>query len=59
MVRNNWYDVEVSAFSHLGSPVAPDVTTDTTSDDNQKQEKWVAFSIKVLSWAKRVQTHEF
>lgn len=59
MVRNNWYDVNVSGFSHLGSPVAPDVKTDTTSDDNQKQEKWVAFTIKVLSWAKRVQNHEF
>ncbi len=58
MVRNNWYDVNVSAISHLGSPVVPDANTDT-SDDNQKQEKWIAFTVKVLSWAKRVQNHEF
>ncbi len=58
MVRNNWYDVNVTAFKSLGSPVVPDAKV-TTSDDNESEEKWISFQVKVLSWAKRTQDHEF
>lgn len=58
MVRNNWYDVNVNAFRNIGSPVIPDANVNT-SDDSKTEEKWIAFSINILSWAKRTQSYEF
>ncbi len=58
MVRNNWYDVNVSAFKNIGSPVIPNANVDK-SDDSKTEEKWIAFSINILSWAKRTQSYEF
>lgn len=55
MVRNNWYDVTISAFKKLGSPVDPSgkVENPTTPDDNI--EEYISIKIMVLSWAKRIQ----
>lgn len=55
MVRNNWYDVSISAFKKLGSPVDPTGKVDrpTTPDDNV--EDYISVKIHVLSWAKRTQ----
>lgn len=60
MVRNNWYDVNVSAFKSLGAPEigALEVESDTKPDDQKETEQWVAFTINILSWAKRVQNIE-
>lgn len=58
MVRNNWYDINVSGFKKLGKPVIPDAHV-TTSDDNNEIDKYLSFKINVLSWAKRVQSVEF
>lgn len=58
MVRNNWYEINVSSVKHLGSPVIPDANV-TTSDDNNIKEKHMALTINVLSWAKRTQSVEF
>lgn len=57
MVRNNWYDIKVSAVKHLGSPVVPNANV-TTSDDNKDEPEYLAFTINVLSWAKRIQPIE-
>lgn len=58
MVRNNWYDVNVTKINNIGSPVIPNADIDK-SDDNQDDEKWIAFDINILSWAKRTQDYEF
>lgn len=61
MVRNNWYDVAISGFKHLGEPALPnlEVSTDDTPDDENSSEEWIAFKVNILSWAKRTQNHEF
>jgi hypothetical protein len=55
MVRNNWYDIEILNFNHLGEPVDPSATVadGDTPDDNPK--KYISVKIHVLSWAKRTQ----
>lgn len=59
MVRNNWYDVDVTAISKLGSPVNPagHVSNDGTPDD--VPEQYISLKINVLSWAKRTQGWSF
>lgn len=64
MVRNNWYDVEVTAITGLGYPEVPSVTVENpgyddpdTPDDNLKEN--IAVKIHVLSWAKRKQQWGF
>lgn len=64
MVRNNWYEVEITAFTGLGYPEFPSVTVETpgydkpdTPDDNLKDN--IAVKIHVLSWAKRNQKWGF
>lgn len=54
LVRNNWYDIDVTAIKKIGSPVVPDITTDTTPDDNI--DAYISAKINVLSWAKRTQS---
>lgn len=58
MVRNNWYDIEVTAFEHFGEPVEPSFPIDPTPDDNVNS-KYIAVKINVLSWAKRTQGWSF
>lgn len=64
MVRNNWYDVTVTAINGLGYPEIPSVTVKNpgyddpdTPDDNLKEN--IAVKIHVLSWAKRTQSWGF
>lgn len=54
LVRNNWYDIDVTAIKKIGSPVVPDITTDHTPDDNI--DAYISAKINVLSWAKRTQS---
>ena len=58
MVRNNWYDIEVTAFEHFGDPVEPSFPINPTPDDNVNS-KYIAVKINVLSWAKRTQGWSF
>lgn len=60
MVRNNWYDVEITAINKIGYPVDPSasVTPPTTPDDNVNS-KYISMKINVLSWAKRTQGWSF
>lgn len=64
MVRNNWYDVEVTEFLKLGYPVDPSTQVENedfdepdTPDDNI--EEYISAKIHVLSWAKRMQQWGF
>lgn len=56
MVRNNWYDVEVTKFLKLGLPTDPSgrITGDDTPDDNIEQ--YISCKIHILAWAKRTQS---
>ena len=51
VLRNNWYTVNVTGISNIGSPSVPSVTTDT--DDTTRS--YISAEINVLSWAKRTQ----
>lgn len=51
VVRNNWYELQVSAIKHLGSPTIP-TAPETPDDENQY---YLTFKVNIHSWAKRVQ----
>jgi hypothetical protein len=61
MVRNNWYDVNITAFNKIGLPVDPSVTVSNpdTPDDKIEDSKYISVKINVLSWAKRTQNWSF
>lgn len=52
VLRNNWYDISISAIRNIGSPVVPE----TVTPDEVKN--YIAVRINVLSWAKRTQEEE-
>lgn len=58
LVRNNWYDLEVSKIGRLGNAKVPDGKV-PTSDDNQLEEWYLSAYIHILSWAKRTQDVQF
>lgn len=54
MVRNNWYELNITSFKNLGKPVINDLNVEK-SDDNNEAEKWISFKINILAWALRIQ----
>lgn len=57
VLRNNWYDISISAIRNVGSPVVPEIDfTKTNTPDEVKN--YIAVRINVLSWAKRTQVEE-
>ena len=54
MVRNNWYELNITSFKNLGKPVVNDLNVEK-SDDNNDAEKWISFKINILAWALRLQ----
>ncbi|MDE6548040.1 MAG: Mfa1 fimbrilin C-terminal domain-containing protein [Muribaculaceae bacterium] len=60
VVRNNWYDLNITNIKKLGDPADPaiwDKQWPDKPDDNKDQ--YIAVELRVLSWAKRIQNHEF
>lgn len=60
IVRNNWYDLNVSVITKLGDPQDPAKWNDQwpgKPDDNKDQ--YIAVILRVLSWAKRTQNVVF
>lgn len=53
VLRNNWYDLNITAVKALGSAVPDHVTNDPTWDDDIAN--YLSVKINVLSWAKRTQ----
>uniref|UniRef100_UPI003FEE38B3 fimbria major subunit n=1 Tax=Alloprevotella sp. TaxID=1872471 RepID=UPI003FEE38B3 len=51
VVRNNWYQLNVTKVSKIGKPVID--TPDNTPDD--ELDSYISVSINILSWAKRSQ----
>ena len=50
VVRNNWYQLNISSVSGIGEPVPP-TPTDTPDDDPKEQR--IKFTVNILSWALR------
>lgn len=55
VVRNNWYELNITKVTGPGSPEIPEPDDDKTPDDT---ESWIRCAINVLSWAKRSQNVE-
>ena len=51
IVRNNWYELQVSAIKTLGHPTSPEAPN--TPDD--EKDFYISFKVNIHSWAKRVQ----
>lgn len=56
VVRNNWYELTVNKVTNPGSPDVPTVNPNTPDDEGDKY--YVNCTVKILSWAKRVQNIE-
>ena len=50
VLRNNWYTINVTNISNLGSATVPEIT-----GPNDPPESYISVEINVLSWAKRTQ----
>ena len=55
VLRNNWYDLEVTKFSAPGYPDVPVVNPETPDDEDTK---YINVEVKILDWAKRSQQVE-
>ena len=55
VLRNNWYDLEVTKFSAPGYPDVPVVNPDVPDDEDTK---YISVEVKILDWAKRSQQVE-
>lgn len=56
VVRNNWYNLQVTGVKIIGTPYIENITTDLnkfTPDDEMKT--YITVNINILSWAKRDQ----
>ena len=57
MVRNNWYEIQVTGISGPGLPERP--TPGPGPDDPPTNESYISSRINVLSWGKRYQDVDF
>lgn len=55
VLRNNWYDLEVTKFSAPGYPDVPVVDPKTADDEDNK---YINVEVNILDWAKRSQQVE-
>lgn len=54
VVRNNWYELTVTAIKKIGYATVEDIPEDPTTPDDEKTQ-YMEFKINILSWAKRAQ----
>ncbi len=52
VLRNNWYDLEISGITNIGSPNRPPVPDEYDDPINT----WVGVTVNVLSWTYRTQS---
>ena len=55
VLRNNWYDLEVTKFS---APGYPDVPVVNPTDPDDEDTKYINVEVTILDWAKRSQQVE-
>ena len=58
VVRNNWYELNISEILTLGAPTIEEIDM-SLSDDNNADKKYFSVEIHTLSWAKRTQKVQF
>lgn len=59
VLRNNWYDLKVSAIKTIGSADPNTVIGEENNNDTDDElEQYVVMQINILSWAKRSQNVE-
>ncbi len=51
VLRNNWYEINVTGVHTIGSATVPTAY----GDPDDPTQKWMSFEINILSWAKRTQ----
>ena len=56
VLRNNWYQIEITGIRQIGSPVIVDPTGDTNPDDNV--DNYLSVKIHITPWAVRKQEVE-
>lgn len=54
VVRNNWYELNITSVSGPGYPEIPEIPTDP-GDPDDPGEGYVKMEVNILSWAKRQQ----
>lgn len=59
VLRNNWYELNISQINKFGEPTVGDLKLDETPDDKNEPEQAIACKINILSWAKRTQSVKF
>lgn len=55
VVRNNWYHLNLTTLSGMGSATIPNLTVEEHPDD-EIEDLYIRARINILSWAKRPQT---
>lgn len=70
VLRNNWYEVQISDVIKVGYPTLDDLSLTplepgqeppidpNTPDDHIDKDQWINAEVNILSWAKRTQTNE-
>lgn len=58
MVRNNWYDLNITELTGLGDATFPEIPW-AWADDNNEEKNFFRMEIHILSWAKRTQAIKF
>lgn len=56
VLRNNWYDLEITKITKLGYADPSELVLDDTPDDNL--ESWISLDVNILSWTKRTTSIE-
>lgn len=66
VLRNNWYDIEVTAIKELGTATVPTLGNTRSPEDDPEGpgnggfdddiDQYIAVKINILSWAKRTQS---
>ena len=54
MLRNNWYDIEITGIRGIGTSTVPELP----GEPIDKLESYIGVQINILSWARRAQSVE-
>ena len=55
VVRNNWYDITVSAIKNIGEATVPSLGNEGDPHEDDVLESYISVKINILPWAKRLQ----
>ena len=58
VLRNNWYQIEITGIRQIGSPVPVDPSTDPDPDPDDNVDNYLSVKIHITPWALRKQSVE-